>query len=474
MPDHIGAFYKASKCFADLGINITRVSYNKAIDSHLLFIDAKGTPEQLLKADEQLRRIGYLQSTDQTKNVSLLEFRIRDVPGGVTGVLALISEFHFNISYISSQENGTDYQLFKMGLFVESKERLQEFLHRAEELCHVSVIDYNHADKIYDNSIFYTSFVSDIAKRMEIQGEKKEELLVNTNLAMQTLDEKGMSPYRTFDSISRFTELLSACRKNAFLPRISRQSVTKDTEILLIEPACGSNTAILLHHGAETNSFLFIDTGYACYEEEMKTLFRELLPEFFTSKKSVLITHADVDHCGLLPLFDEIIASEKSALCLKLEYEGKNGLREQNPLHKPYIRICKILTAYLPPKPENVVTPFSCPENLTSPLTEVSHFSFFDLHFTVYEGKGGHLPGELVLIDFEHKIVFTGDIYLNLRGMTKEQAAYNQYAPILMTSVDTDKELCAAERDAILALLPNGTYKIYGAHGACKELVVNH
>ena len=45
MPNHIGAFLKASKCFSALGINITRVSYNKAVDSHTLFIDAEGTEE---------------------------------------------------------------------------------------------------------------------------------------------------------------------------------------------------------------------------------------------------------------------------------------------------------------------------------------------------------------------------------------------------------------------------------------------
>ena len=43
MPDHIGAFLKASECFSSLNINITRVSYNKAVDSHTLFIDAEGT-----------------------------------------------------------------------------------------------------------------------------------------------------------------------------------------------------------------------------------------------------------------------------------------------------------------------------------------------------------------------------------------------------------------------------------------------
>ncbi len=51
MPNNIGAFMKASECFAKLGINITRVSYNKAVDSHTLFIDADGTEQQLKQAD---------------------------------------------------------------------------------------------------------------------------------------------------------------------------------------------------------------------------------------------------------------------------------------------------------------------------------------------------------------------------------------------------------------------------------------
>lgn len=58
MPDHIGAFLKASECFASLGINITRVSYNKAVDSHMLFIDAEGSKEQLAEADRRPIKIG--------------------------------------------------------------------------------------------------------------------------------------------------------------------------------------------------------------------------------------------------------------------------------------------------------------------------------------------------------------------------------------------------------------------------------
>ena len=142
MPDHIGAFLKASECFASLGVNITRVSYNKAVDSHTLFIDADGDELQLEKADSELKKIGYLQTDKNEKSIVLLEFMLRDVPGSVTEVLKLIHRFHLNISYISSQESGTPYQAFKMGLFMENERALKEFLFEAQQLCPVRVLDY--------------------------------------------------------------------------------------------------------------------------------------------------------------------------------------------------------------------------------------------------------------------------------------------------------------------------------------------
>ena len=469
MPNHIGAFLKASQCFAALGINITRVSYNKAVDSHTLFLDAEGTPEQLAEADRQLTQIGYLQNNKSEKSIVLLEFCLRDVPGSVTDILTLINHFNFNISYISSQENGTDFQMFKMGLFVEDAQRITAFLSEAEKLCKVRVIDYNHSEKVYDNSIFYNSFVSGLSKTLALSEKVQNDLLVNANLAMQTLDEQGLSPYKTFDSISRFAELLAQCRGAAFAPRITTHTVTDDTHVILIEPPCGSNTAILCSGG----EYLFVDSGYALYAEEMLALFRSLIPDFDSIRKRILLTHADVDHVGLLPYFDEIITGKRSAQCLRLEYEGKNGFREENPLHRPYINMCKILTAYQPPKPEKVTALWACPERLQEPLTQIGFFDFGKLHFEVYEGKGGHLPGEIVLIDYANHIAFTGDVYINTHGLTPKQSEYNQYAPILMTSVDTDPKLCALERKAVMQRLGAGKWQIFGAHGSKKEYAVN-
>ena len=304
---------------------------------------------------------------------------------------------------------------------------------------------------------------------MQLTGlpeEKRDDLLVNSNLVMQMLDEKGLSPFKTFDSISRFAELLSVCRGEAFLPRITRHSITKETEIILIEPPCGSNTVIIRSAG----EILFVDSGYALYREEMESLFRSLIPEYGKMKKRIFITHADVDHCGLLPLFDEILASRKTRDCLELEARGENGYREQNPLHKPYVSICKALTFYRPAEPEKIKALWDTQGEQENPLEQMGFFDFGELHFEVYQGIGGHLPGETVLIDYQHKIAFTGDIYVNMHGMTREQAAYNQYAPVLMTSVDTDPALCAKERGAVMQRLGTGDWKVFGAHGAAKEL----
>ncbi len=469
MPNHIGAFLKASRCFSLLGVNITRVSYNKAVDSHTLFIDAEGTGEQLEKADAELEKIGYLQNNENKTSIVLLEFCLEDVPGSVTGVLELINEFNFNISYISSQENGTDYQYFKMGLYVDDPDKVSTFLKEAEKLCRVRVIDYNSSEKIYDNSIFYNTYVMGLSQVMGLSEEISRELLVHVNLAMQTLDEQGLSPYRTFDSISKFAELLGASRGKNFNPRISSHKITENTEIVLIEPPCGSNTLIIKSNGR----VLFVDSGYACYKDEMLEIFRRILPGFDEMEKTILVTHADVDHCGLLPLFDRVIASGKTADCLKKEYNGKNGYRESNPLHKPYINICKILTSYKAPTPEKLSTPWGNSENPSKPLEQVGFYDFEELHFEVYEGCGGHLPGETVLIDYSKHIAITGDIYINTHGLTAQQAEYNQYAPILMTSVDTDPKLCVEERRAIVERLGVGNWQIFGAHGFKKDYSVN-
>lgn len=76
----------------------------------------------------------------------------------------------------------------------------------------VRVIDYDRAEKTFDNSIFYDSFVSGLCRAMDLPESARPSLLVNANLAMQTLDERGSRP--TARSIPS-AALRSCCRKAA-------------------------------------------------------------------------------------------------------------------------------------------------------------------------------------------------------------------------------------------------------------------
>ena len=245
MPDQVGAFLLADRCLTRLGLNITRVSYNKAVDTHMLFLEVEGEDELLRQAEEELNGLGYLQNDKSAGSVMLIEFQLKDEPGALYPVLELIDSFHFNISYISSQENGTDYQYFKMGLFVSDGETVSDFMRQASLLCPVRVLEYDKSEKVLDNTVFYLNFTDDISRKMGFDNHAKRELLVHSNKVMQMLEERNSPPYKTFDYIGKFADCVRRYRGENFQPRITHSVSPAGLGITLIEPPCGSNLCLL-------------------------------------------------------------------------------------------------------------------------------------------------------------------------------------------------------------------------------------
>ena len=138
MPDRIGALLKANRCITQLGLNITRISYNKAVDMHMLFIEVEGDMELLEQAQKRLEELGYLSRETATGSVILVDFQLPDTPGTLLPVLELIQQYAFNISYISSQGDGSMYQQFKMGLFVDDTQKISDFLREAARPSHLT------------------------------------------------------------------------------------------------------------------------------------------------------------------------------------------------------------------------------------------------------------------------------------------------------------------------------------------------
>ena len=461
MPDKSGAFMEASRIISRVGANITRVSYNKAVDTRMLFLDVSGTKKQLEIISEELREMGYIPNGEENARVLLLDFVLPDVPGALLPVLELIHEYQFNISYISSNENDTGIQNFRMGLFIENPDALRDFLERGSALCEIHVVEYDEGELVLDNAVFYMSFANRMARQLDLPRRKAYALMTHSNRIMQMLDEKNEPPHKTFDYIGRFADMLARFKGENFKPIITRREIIGG-ELYCIEPPCGSNTYIL-HIGGE---LLFVDSGFAIYAPEMVALLRRMFPNYDEMHRSIVITHPDIDHCGMLPMFDEIYVSRIAYLHFQHENDNEPNYRERNPAHAPYCAISRVLSKYIPPEMTHLLLIDDLPDDPADPLCPIGGFDFGGLRFELFRGNGGHVDGEVVILCEEEGLVFTGDIMVNIKGFSKEQAAFNRLAPYLMTSVNMDSTRANAERDALLARFPREKYLYCCGHGA--------
>ena len=467
LPDSAGSLLRATEIASLIGVNITRVSYNKSVDVHTAFFQVEGEEDKLDKIERELNKLGYMADTLNKSKVILLEFKLENRPGQLGVVLSLIKDYGFNISYITLDANG-EYKPLKIGIYVDDDIKFFKFLGDAKTICPVEIIEYDNTEISYDTESFYSNYVDKLAKNAKLPLELKAKLAVNLNRVLQLLEERNLPAKTTFESMAKSVSHIMRYKGENFNPRITTYDIEKDYKIISIEPPSGSNTYIINYKG----KYLFIDTGYSIYEEEMLKVFNSLGIDFNSIEKKVIITHADFDHAGLLYLFDEIYCSDKTKECFMLEWQNKKGFREQNPMHLPYIRTSKILTRYKSPNPDKITVIAHYDDSYDTTLYYSSNFMFGDTYYDIYCGQGGHLKGEIIIVDPKNKLVFPGDIFVNLKDFTLEQGEYNKFAQIFMSSVDTNQQLAKMERLDLLKMLTKGKWLIFGGHGRVREYIV--
>lgn len=458
MPDKAGAFLIASRNIASCGGNIIRVNYNKAVDVHTLFIEVAAAPSQHMEIEKSLVSCGYIANEGPDAQILMLSLTLPDVPGAVTPVLEILDRHQVNISYISSQENGTPYQHFKMGLLIENTKEIIHLIKQISRICEIHILNYQVTDRLLDGTVFYISFANAIREILSLSQEETNTVLIQSNCLMQLLDEQNKSPLQTFDYIRQFAQFVQNKKGANFRPKIYTLELNPETRMFVVEPPCGSNTYIVEYGG----ELLFVDCGFACYCDEMENLFLQLFPRYREMKKTAFITHADVDHTGLLSLFDKIYMSQNCYDNFANELNGVPNFREQNPLHAPYCVLSKIISGYKPPDLYRCI-PVGSKQD-TSVLSHIGSHSFGPWTFDFYEGNGGHVQGETVIVWEEMKVVFTGDIYVNIKGFSSEQREFNRLAPFLMTGVDSDTVEAKSSRQYLLKNYPG--YLLCPGHGS--------
>ncbi len=462
LPDKAGAFLRASQIIDEYGGRIVRANYSRAVDSHTLFIEVQAEPEQHEKIEKKLLACGYLHSVEEDSRILMLVLKIPNRSGALTEALEVLHAHKVNISYVSTQETGSRFQFLKLGILLENTVKIKSLLDRLSQVCETRILDYEVTDRTLDNTVFYVTFTNEMRKLLDLSPRDANCVLIRANKLMQVLDEQDKPALQTFDYIRRFAKFVRDHRGDAFDVTVSERMLTDDLKLTVLEPPCGSNTFVL-EHGEE---LMFVDGGYACFLPEMETLLTRTFPGFRDRKKTMLITHIDMDHTGIAPLMDTVYMSGNSYDDLILENRGEKGFREQNPRHVPYFGLSEIITRYTPPRPDNL-QPIGVRQG-DELLCLIGTLTFGAWRFDIYEGPGGHVKGEIVAVCEELKLIFSGDIFVNVKGITPEQKEFNRLAPFLLTGVDEDPALAKRAREELVARFKG--YLYCPGHGPILEM----
>ena len=461
LPDMSGAFLLASRIVLAHGGNMVRASYNKAVDAHTLFLDVEGEEAALDAIESELHEAGFLQEGSRVK-VVLIEVEVPNEPGGVIPVLEALKKRNVSISYLSSQASGETAPL-KMGLYIEEPDVIGALLDELATLCPVRIISYDAGEKKLDNTVFYLTFADEMRQLLDLTAQQTKEFVYYANLLMQQLDEKGEPHSKTFEYISRFAHFVAEHNGAAHECRITCQRLTDRVTVTVLEPPCGSNITVL--EDASTKALLVIDGGFTCYQAQTMRLLRTLFPNFDARKKEMLLTHSDSDHTGICGHFNTIWCTRRTADCFAGEHIGLPCPREENPNMRPYYYLSKLITDYVPPTLSRLCMLDTTPPDDSVPLSKVGEFRFADMEFDVYQGNGGHVPGETILLDERHRIGITGDDYINALDMIAPQKEFNRLAPYLARSVNQDSVKYRALLQTLRHMLDGDGWLLLPGHG---------
>ena len=463
-PDKPGAFMRACKVIMDHNGNIVRVSYNKGIN---LFIEVSATEEELKAIDKELVDISYVDDAPPEPTVLVMSVRITDVPGALYPVLKVIDKYNVNISYLNSSADMKGYQDFNIGMVVENPEVSKKILDEVAELYALDVQDYNGNSAELDNTVFYIRLANGIQKLFRFDDGKVMQFITEASKVSDVLASRGEDPSKALENVKHIANYIAFNRDLNFHAKIQQMDVTDDTTLHIIEPPCGSNMYILRN----MDDLLFIDTGLGIYTDELLLELRELFPAFYSMNKTFLVTHADPDHCGLLSAFDDvkIIATKKTADRLYKRDDSYDDRRSAESL--AYDSLARIITDYIPP--ENRYLETIGDDSSHDNILKIRDLKFGDLTLEIYEGNGGHMPGETIILCREPKMLFTGDVYVNSKHLTPEMEDFNRIMPFLQTHVDADPDKLAEERVELGRMMDEIGRKgiiVCAGHGAVQKL----
>lgn len=434
MPNKPGAFLKACQVIRENDGNIIRVSYNEGVN---LFIEVMASDAQLDAIEEGLGVIAYVETPKEPDNMRIV-VKINDVPGALYPVLEIFKKYKINITYLNSFTENREFQHFSFGFNIENYDKVTRTLLDISKIYLLNITKYVGKDKELDTIVEYIRGANNLQTLFSFQDYKALDYIKECTVATKRFAKMGKDPTPLLTQMDQVMKFISFHSGINFNPKMTKYELSPESDLYCFEPPCGSNSYIV----KSGDKLLFVDTGMGIFSEEMIMEYRELFPAYYSMEKIVIPTHADVYHCGLIDDIEraKILVTENTYKIFQQLYKPMPEFDNEEMLYRAaFNRISRIITDFhIPAKKKCKILK----NNGKGPLDKIYSFKFGDLEFDLYEGIGGHIPGETMVLCRNKKVVFTGGVFGKEMEINKNLAETNGF--VMPADVDRNEKYVEA------------------------------
>jgi glyoxylase-like metal-dependent hydrolase (beta-lactamase superfamily II) len=448
MPNQPGSLQRAAEIVKRYHGNINRIHFDRRIDPQTVFFEATCTPGNYLHIADELKEIGYLQTSLKTLNFLKFHVQLPHRAGALFEFLHYTSNAGANIAYIDFDESGTHPERVTVSLNIEESGIADNLLNSLKSHYPLEIVEYDTTGERLDDTVFYVRFAQKIRPLIE---ETEEQFLLSflhdINHIVQDLTNRGKDPREVFESILQAGTTLKDTSGDGFYADVQKVAVTESATVFCFQLPGGGNVYIV----DTPDEQVMVDTGYGIYYPDIIAMFQHYGLGDPKKLTRILITHADADHCGAAGFYTIPSYLHPGTLDIIREANRAYGSRSQDSiLEEVYTTMIGLFSRFHPPKDHILLTPQGDGHRSIFPI--LGHVAIGNLEFEILESLGGHQYGQIFLFCPSEGVLFTADTLINFHSLSQERREYSSLADFLVTSVNVDSELAKTERKAIVQL----------------------
>ncbi len=447
IPD-TGSLLDAVRIIASSGLTITRCQFNRSLDPVTAFFSVSGDEKACALGAQALLEEGYLQTTVTYPKSVKFTVIVPEIPGTLHRILTILDRYNAEISSLSFDNRGRYPDALHIILRVLRPELTEELLEAIKAEYPVEIEGYDCGDSCDDGSLFYVRYAARVSEILDDQENPDIlELLHQFSHVAQQLTEYGKEYQDVLEQILLNGRHLKETTGDGFYADVQKIQVT-DTLTLYCFQLPGGGSIFVIDAPDER---IMIDTGYGIYHDDVLLMFAAYGlggKEDFTR---IILTHGDTDHCGAAGFFNApVYTHEGTWEIIKTNNRAWGATSQDLVLEQVYTVMINLFARMTPPR--DVILFPSAGERKEGAFPVLSTFTAGGYTFEILEGHGGHQHGLIYILCRDAGILFTSDTILNLKHLSPERSAYNNFAVYLVTTVNVDPDLVKQERKELMRL----------------------